>query len=184
MTPILGFIMPFAGNFAPYGWALCNGQLISIANYSALYALLGTTHGGDGQTTFGLPNLQGRVPIGYGQGPGQPNYVFGQIGGTESVTLTANNLPAHTHSASLTLNAVNTAGNTTVPTGNYLAASRAATSAGFATTGTTVAMNSGSLSLGSLGATGNVSPTAVSILQPSLAITYIIALEGIFPSRN
>ena len=186
-TPYLGVIVPFAGNFAPRGWALCNGQLLSIAEYSAVYSLIGTTYGGDGQTTFGVPNLQSRIPIGTGTGPGLSTYVIGQVSGTESVTLTVNQMPAHTHPVtSLSLKAVTGSGNTTVPTGNYLAASRATTSANYAAsagTGTTNNLNSGTVSVGGSFATAG-SSLPFSILQPTLAITYIIALEGIYPSRN
>src|SRR4051812_5595209 len=96
-TPFLGEIMMFGGNFQPRGFAFCNGQLMSIAQNSALFALLGTTYGGDGVNTFGLPNLQGRVPLNQGQGPGLTNRVIGESSGTNSVTLTSNPMPQHQH---------------------------------------------------------------------------------------
>jgi len=95
--PFVGQISIFGFNFAPRGWAFCQGQLLSIAQNSALFSLLGTTYGGDGVTTFGLPDLRGRVPNGVGQGPGLANYVQGEVSGTESATLTVNNLAAHSH---------------------------------------------------------------------------------------
>ncbi|MGC4087610.1 MAG: tail fiber protein [Polyangiaceae bacterium] len=97
MEPFIGMIIVFAGNFAPRGWALCNGQLLPIAQNTALFSILGTTYGGDGRTTFALPDLRGRVPVHPGQGPGLSNYSLGQVSGTETVTLTTQNLPAHTH---------------------------------------------------------------------------------------
>src|SRR5437879_11862971 len=96
-TPLLGSIIMFAGNFAPRGWALCNGQILPIAQNTALFSILGTTYGGNGQTTFALPDLRGRVPVGSGQGPGLSNYDLGQQGGSESETLTVNQMPEHTH---------------------------------------------------------------------------------------
>ena len=100
MEPFIGMIVQFGGNFAPRGWALCDGQLMSIAQNSALFSILGTTYGGDGRTTFALPDLRSRVPIHPGQGPGLSRYVLGQAGGVESVTLTVNNMPSHNHSFS------------------------------------------------------------------------------------
>lgn len=97
MEPFIGQIMLFAGNFAPRGWALCNGQLLPIAQNTALFSILGTTYGGNGQTTFALPDLRGRAPIHWGQGPGLNPYTLGEQGGAESVTLTTANLPPHTH---------------------------------------------------------------------------------------
>src|ERR1700751_1131204 len=95
--PYLGEIRLFAGNFAPVGWALCNGQLLAISNNTALYQLIGTTYGGDGQTSFALPNLQSRVPIHQGNGAGLSPYLLGESAGVESVTLTVQQIPAHTH---------------------------------------------------------------------------------------
>lgn len=197
----IGMICSFGFNFNPVGWALCNGQLLSISNYTAVFSLLGTTYGGNGTTTFGLPNLQGRVAIGggYGQGPGLTNVNLGEMGGTESVSLSTANLPAHTHtvnvtagtgSSSATLNAVSNAGNTTTPLGNYLAASKSISNAGYAASGTSTALNAGSIS--------NITPAlpnvaigassggtvAIGIMQPFLTINYSICLEGIYPSRN
>ena len=105
--PYLAGIFLFAGNFAPRGYALCQGQLMSIAQNSALFSLLGTYYGGDGQTTFGLPNLQGRAPVGTGQGPGLPMVNLGEQGGAQSVTLTTSQMPAHNHACTVTLNAAN-----------------------------------------------------------------------------
>src|SRR4051794_22295228 len=98
MEAFIGQITIFAGNFAPRGWALCNGQLLAIAQNTALFSILGTTYGGNGQTTFALPDLRGRAPVHAGQGPGLSNYDLGQVGGSESTTLLQTQLPPHTHS--------------------------------------------------------------------------------------
>ena len=107
----IGEIRPFAGNFAPFGWALCDGSLQSIANYSALFSLIGTTYGGDGQTTFGLPDLRGRALIHQGTAAGLSQYVIGERIGVETVTVGVAQMPAHTHSFAAT----NTAGNSPTP---------------------------------------------------------------------
>src|SRR6185369_16953456 len=95
--PYIASIVMFAGNFAPRGWAFCAGQILPISQNTALFSLLGTTYGGNGQTTFALPDLRGRVPNSSGQGPGLANYDLGQVGGFESITLTTNAIPAHSH---------------------------------------------------------------------------------------
>src|SRR5437868_2724707 len=117
-TPYLGNVILFGGNFAPVGWAFCDGSLISISQNDALYSLLGTTYGGDGVNTFGLPDLRGRIPVHQGQGSGLSNYVMGQQGGTEAVSLTSAMLPLHSHPV-LSNSAAAT---TTDPTNNFLAA--------------------------------------------------------------
>src|SRR3954469_21155899 len=95
--PFLAEIRMFSGNFPPVGWAMCDGQLMPIRQNTALFSLLGTTYGGDGRVTFGLPDLRGRVPINAGQGPGLSNYSLGEVAGTESVTILQSQMPAHTH---------------------------------------------------------------------------------------
>jgi len=172
LEPFLACIYLFAGNFAPRDYAFCNGQLLSIAQNSALFALVGTTYGGNGQTTFGLPDLRGRVPIHPGQGPGLSNYVLGQMSGTENRTLLSTQMPAHTHA----LNAVSESGDASAPSGAFLANSGALDKE-YKATGTNVAMNPQAI-----GSTGGSQP--FSIMQPYLCINYIIALQGIFPSRN
>ena len=104
MEPFIGQIMMFSGNFAPRGWAFCDGQLLAIAQNSALFSIVGTTYGGDGRTTFGLPDLRGRTPVHQGNGPGLPPVSLGQKGGAASTTLIVQNLPAHTHAATVTEN--------------------------------------------------------------------------------
>jgi len=179
-TPLLGSIFLFAGNFAPRGYMLCNGAILSIAQNTALFSILGTTYGGNGTSTFALPDLRGRVPLGMGQGPGLSNYVLGQSGGVENVTLLTTNLPAHSH----TVNAVSTAGNTASPAGALPAtgggihpASPLPTPANFSNAAGNTAMSAGMIT----GGGSNVPHTNV---QPYLAVIYIIAVQGIFPSRN
>src|ERR1700719_3340863 len=112
-TPYIGEIRMFGGNFAPRNWALCNGQLLLISQNTALFSILGTTYGGNGTTTFGLPNLQGRVPIHWGSGAGLSTYAPGQTAGAESVTLLQSNLPPHSHA----VNAIASGGNQASPAG-------------------------------------------------------------------
>jgi microcystin-dependent protein len=196
-SSFIGSVFLFAGNFAPRYWALCSGQLLPINQNQALFSILGTTYGGNGQTTFALPNLKGRVAIGPGQGYGLDDVVLGEMGGANSLVLTTSNLPAHTHvptvtagtgaSPSATLNAVSEVGNTTTPSGNYLAANKAITNAGYNASGTSVELDAESIKItplptvtvGSIG-----SSTAINLMQPYLGLTYIIALQGIFPSRD
>jgi microcystin-dependent protein len=175
----LGQIQPFAFNFAPSGWALCNGQLLSINQNQALFSLLGTTYGGNGQTTFALPNLQSRVPIHPGQGPGLPAYSLGEEAGSETVTLIANEMPAHTH-----LFAGTTAAATTKrpSTGAALAKSTLpnSTSPGNAFYGTAQSLTA--LQPGTIGLAGGSQPH--SNMQPYLVISWCICIVGVFPARN
>ena len=117
MDPLLGSIILFAGNFTPRGWAACNGQILSIAQNNALFALLGTTYGGDGMTTFALPDLRGRVPIGFGQGNGLTNVALGEAAGAEKITLTVAQMPQHSH----TLNGAGNDANASDPTNAVMA---------------------------------------------------------------
>ena len=103
-TPYVGEIRMFAGNFAPVGWTLCNGQLLSIADNDVLFQLIGTTYGGDGQNTFGVPDFRGRVPMHFGSGPGLSTRQIGEMAGVETVTLTSNQVPSHTHGVQATTN--------------------------------------------------------------------------------
>lgn len=202
MDPLLSTILLWAANFAPRGWALCQGQLLAISQNAALFSLIGTYYGGNGQTTFALPDFRGRIPVGQGQGPGTSNYVIGQSGGSETVTLITTQMPAHTHiavvtagsgsgSATGTLNGINAAGGSDTPGGHFLAQDTAAGAAIYATTGTPVAMASGSVTVTNVtaplpavtnGITGG--NQAHDNIQPYLCVNYIIALEGVFPSRN
>jgi len=184
MNPLLATITLFGGNFAPTGYAMCQGQTIAISQNTALFSLLGTTYGGNGTSTFQLPDLQGRVPIGAGNGAGLTPVSLGQVGGSESITLSVNNLPAHSHN----LNVNTGLGNTAAPgTTTYLASSPQTGSGPNSSSldlYTTNAPNTNlsQAGIGTIGNTGAASP--FDNHQPYLAITYIIALQGVFPSRN
>ena len=167
--PFIGEIQLVAFNFAPKGWALCNGQLLSISQNQALFALLGTIYGGDGVTTFALPDLRGRTPIHSGQGTGLSPYVIGQSGGEENHTLVTGEIPAHSHNIQINTGV----GSTDSPNGTYLA------------------QNSEGVKQFSTSQNGSAAPVASAgnnlphnNMQPYLAINYIIALSGIFPSQN
>ena len=181
MQVYLALIFAFAGNFAPYGSAFCDGRLMSIAQNTALFSLIGTYFGGNGVQNFGLPDLRGRMPIGQGQGPGLSPYVIGEGGGTQSTTILQTNLPQHTHS----LNVNNGTGTTGVPINTTVLSKGPVTGSGpTAEVGkiyTTAAPNV-PLSPTSIGLTGSNIP--ISIMQPYLAVTYFITLVGIFPARN
>jgi microcystin-dependent protein len=168
--PFVGEIRMFGGNFAPQGWALCDGQLLPVSQNDALFSLLGTIYGGDGRTTFGLPDLRGRIPIHAGQGPGLGPYPLGAKGGAEAVTVTANQLPLHSHPVQASP-ALATLGN---PGGAVLAETRSddlylddVPAVDMAPT--------------SVGAAGGSQPHTN--LQPFLCVTFVIALFGIYPSR-
>ena len=168
----LGEIRMFAGNFAPTGWAFCQGQLLPIAQNQALFSLLGTTYGGDGRTTFALPDLRGRVPVGFGQGPGLSNRVIGEQFGSELVTLNINQMPSHNH----TVNAVTSEGNQNLPT-NSLPANTKTLDKEYSDANANTTMKATMVN-----PTGGSQPFGVS--QPSLGVNFIIALQGIYPSRN
>jgi microcystin-dependent protein len=175
-TPILGCIFIFAGNFAPRGYALCQGQILSIQQNAALFSLLGTTYGGNGTSTFALPDLRGRAPIGTGAGPGLSPIVEGELGGTQTASILTSNLPAHNHA----LNASTASGSQPLPTGNLLASvidSNAGQSLAYVNTAGNTTMNPSAI-----GMAGSNIP--LSIQNPFLGINYIIATQGIFPSRN
>jgi len=175
--PFIGQIIMFGGNFAIRGWALCDGQLLPISQYTALFSLLGTTFGGDGRATFALPDLRGRVPLHFGQGPGLSQYQLGQTGGAEQVTLNAAQIPAHNHPA--TANALNGPGNSNVAAGNVWAKDLGTQSATYSNAAPNAAMSPNALTVGNAG--GSQPHTNV---QPYLCINFLIALEGIYPSRN
>lgn len=181
----------FAGNFAPLQWAFCDGSLMSIAENTALFSLLGTTYGGDGQTTFALPDLRSRIPVGTGQGAGLSNWDLGQVTGVEAVTLTNNNLPSHTHTLTSTLTATyspqcnsNASGGSDEVTGKvYGGVSNSTPMYAAPPANTNMKVSNGTI-------TGNltVSPAGGSVphsnIQPVIAMNYIICVEGIYPSRN
>lgn len=179
-SPFIAEIRIFAGNFPIRNWAFCNGQLISIAQNTALFSLLGTTFGGNGQTTFALPDLRGRTPVSPGQGPGLANYLLGEAAGAPTVALLGNQVPAHTHTPACFSTAPNPAPLLS-PAGNVwaIAGARRTTTNLYATTSTPVAMNAQAVNPNN---PGGAQPH--NNLQPFLALNFIIALQGIFPSRN
>lgn len=170
--PFLGEIRPFAGNFAPLGWALCQGQLLPIAQNDALFALIGTTYGGDGQTTFALPNLAGRIPLHQGAGPGLTPRALGEAGGSETVTLNVQQLPAHTHAAL----GANSGADKVSPAGAFWSTDPGGNTGAYSTAA------GGQMAAGAVGVAGG--GQAHANVQPFLVLNYIIALEGIFPPRS
>lgn len=172
-TPYIGEIRMFAGNFAPLGWAFCNGAIMSIAENDTLFNLIGTTYGGDGQNTFALPDLQGRIPRHYGQGSGLSNIIIGQTGGTETVTITQNQMPAHTHFVSY-MPAAQTISTPTNSTFLAKTPSNVLYTEGVSATS--------KLSLETIGYAGGSQP--INILMPYCCVNYIISLFGIYPSQG
>ena len=165
--PFMGQLALVGFNFAPQGWAFCQGQLLPIAQYSALYSLLGTTYGGDGVSSFALPDLRGRAVVGFGQGPGLQNYTQGQVGGTETGSLLPTQIPSHTHSVASSAQESSASS----PTGQLLANGAIYASAANA-----------SMNPAMIGASGGNQPH--DNMPPYLVLNWIIALEGIYPSRS
>jgi len=175
-TPFLGHIAMFAGNFAPRGWADCSGQLLAISQNEALFAIVGTTYGGNGQTTFALPDLRGKTPVhsGNSNGPGLSPRVLGEIGGVENVTVLTGQLPQHNH----LLSASSAGGNSVSPQNALISTDPGGASAGFSTN---PPPNTALLASAVSPAGGNQPHNN---MPPFLTIRYIVAMEGIFPSRN
>ena len=174
--PYVGEIRIFAGNFAPQGWQFCAGQTLSISQYEVLFTLMGTTYGGNGTTTFQLPDLRGRFPIHQGTGAGLSTYVMGQQGGAESITLTQANMPTHNHLVAADNGAPSTP--TRTPASNtYLAATLRNEAPIYTSAVPNIAM--GPLAVGHAGF-----GALVAIGQPCLGVSFIIAMFGVYPSRN
>jgi microcystin-dependent protein len=169
----------FAGNFAPRGYMLCQGQLLPISQYAALFSILGTTFGGNGTTNFALPDLQGRLPVGWGNGAGLTPVVLGQKAGVDNVTILTSNMPAHNHLIGVN----NQPGNAVDPTGHIQAiVNDGAQPSPTTYVGYTTATATGTMAANSVSLTGSGIP--LNIQNPYLGLTFIIATEGIFPSRN
>jgi microcystin-dependent protein len=179
MLGTLAEIRMFAGNFAPRSWLLCNGQLLSIAQWSAVFALVGTTYGGDGQVTFGVPDFRGRIAVGLGTGPGLPTYQLGEMAGTATKTLVSTNLPFHNHpvTGTVTMQANTDGVLSSDPTGRRLGAVSDFTSAN----ADLVPMAPAVVSL-TTAVAGNNQP--FSSRSPYLGMNYVFCIEGIFPSRD
>lgn len=169
--PFTGEIRIFPYNFAPRGWAFCDGQLLPIEQYLELFDVIGTTYGGDGESTFALPNLQGRVPLHPGEGPGLSPYALGDAGGTEGVTLANGQMPAHRHA----IQATTAPGTTSTPDGTVVLAAPDSGSA-YKTTGTLTSMGN------VLAPAGGGAPHYN--MQPYLTLNFCIALVGVYPKRN
>ena len=172
LEPFLGETALFSMSFCPKGWTLANGQTMPINQNQALFALIGTTYGGNGITTFNLPNLQGRAPVGAGQGSGLSLINWGDLGGSESVTLTANQIPVHNH----LLMGSNNFANQLSPGGNLFAHPSRVFS--YSSIGDVYMAND------VVGYTGAIHPQPIGIRSPYLGMTWCIALQGIFPSQN
>ena len=177
MDPFIAEIVMFGGNFAPRGWAFCDGQLLAISSNQALFSILGTTFGGDGRTTFGLPDLRGRVPLGPRNGAGLSNRRLGEKSGTENVTLNTAQVPSHTHTA--TAHCQSGAANQQSPVGNTPAVEAVGATATYSDQPHNEAMQAGTVAIANTG--GGQSHNN---MQPFLGINFIIALQGIFPSRS
>jgi microcystin-dependent protein len=176
--PYLGEIRLASFNFAPKGWALCNGQLLALNQNQALFALLGTQFGGDGRVNFALPDFRSRLPLGMGQGTGLSSYTIGQAGGTENVTLSVAQIPQHNHLFNVTtVNATDAA-----PSGTVLPAVPIASNASLYATVSSPALETQALAVQSCGFAGSNQPHTN--IMPYLCLTFIIALQGIFPSQN
>ena len=171
--PFIGEIRLFGFNFAPQGWAQCNGQLLQISQNTALFSILGVTYGGDGRTTFALPNLQGRSALSAGQGPGLSSRVLGQSGGEAAVTLTSGEIPQHTHTAAASTNL----GDQASPANTLWATGAGGRGQNFYASGADVAMSSQAI-----GPAGGGQPH--NNLPPYLALNFCIALQGVFPPRS
>ncbi len=171
--PFVGQVIAVGFNFAPVGWHICDGSLLQISQYDVLFNLVGTTYGGDGQTTFALPDLRGRAVVGMGQGSGLSPYTLGQQGGVEAVTLASAQVGSHSHALAAAATATTPAPGPSVVLGTTAAADPI-----YATSGTSAALSSAAVSSSAGGGLPHENR------QPSLAITYIISLFGIYPSQN
>lgn len=181
-SPYVGLITVFAGNFAPLGWFPCDGRLLAISEYEILFVLIGTTYGGDGQSTFALPNLQSRVALHQGNLAGAGTFVIGEMSGTETITLNTQQMPMHSHQPGTVTGAPpasNVPGNLSTPAGNVPALPPQnlynASADGFG-------MSPGIVGTGNTGIVGSNSP--VDIISPYLTMKYIISMFGIFPSQT
>ena len=201
MEPFIGQIIMFAGNFAPRDWAFCDGELLPISQNQSLYSILGTTYGGDGRTTFGLPDFRGRVPIGQGQGNGLTSRIMGEQIGIEDITLSTAQMPIHSHAAKTTisgssvtakLKASSAEGTTNVPLNNYLAkpSNIGLQSINMYDSSADIEMASDAIEIDLSAVTANTTTddtggnSAHNNIQPSLVMNYIICVNGVYPSRS
>lgn len=178
MEGVIGFTTMFAGNFAPKSWSFCQGQTLNIASNTALFSIIGVMYGGNGTTTFMLPDLQGRKIVGAGSGPGLSTYTIGQKGGSETVTLTSSQMPAHNHMMQITATpkGFDDSGNESNPEGVIFAGNGSGYSG---SKNGSMKSYQGNVSMTNLG-----SDTPYEILQPYMTLNYIICAYGVFPARN
>ena len=181
MDGYIGQVLMFAGNFAPRNWALCDGQLLPIASNQALFSIIGTNYGGDGRTSFALPDLRGRVPLPPGNGPGLSHRTLGGKGGTETNMLNKNQMPAHSHTATAKAKAFNAAGNAATPVNNSWSVDAGGTSISYSDQAPNADMNAATVEV-QIQNEGNSQP--IDNMQPYLGVNYIICLEGLYPSRS
>lgn len=181
MEGVIGYVTMFAGNFAPKSWAFCQGQIINIASNTALFSILGTVYGGNGTTTFGLPDLRGRTIVGVGAGPGLSTYSLGQIGGAESAIMNMQTMPAHVHPVNVVaqnLSTDNDADSSTAASGVY----------GRDSSGITPYATSAQVNMGGLNAALSTFPVGSSqpfgILRPVFGMNQVICTQGVYPARN
>jgi microcystin-dependent protein len=180
MEGVIGFTTLFAGNFAPKNWSFCIGQTINIATNTALFSILGTTYGGNGTTNFMLPNLKGRTVIGAGQGPGLSLYTLGQVGGAESVTITAQQMPAHSHGVPYTITQdSNSSASATTPTNNTYGNDNSGGTPYASPANIALKPFAGNITMANAG-----SGLPISTVNPFLGLNYIICQFGVFPARN
>ena len=181
MEGVLAYVTLFAGNFAPKGWAFCQGQILSISQNTALFSLLGTIYGGNGQTTFALPDLRGRTVVGVGQGPGYSNYSQGQVGGGETTILQVNQMAAHTHTVNVNIApaCASSAGTTNNPNDAVYAPDAGGNQAYSSAQNGLMKPYPAAITMGLQG-----SNVPFSNRNPYLALNYLICMQGIFPSRN
>ena len=182
MEGVIGYTTCFAGNFAPKSWAFCQGQIINIASNTALFSILGTVYGGNGTTTFGLPDLRGRTIVGVGTGPGLSSYSLGQVGGSESDTLNIMQMPAHVHPVAVV--AQNPSNDTdaaslSTASGNVYARDEQGISPYASSPVVSMAPIQAAITMTSVGAN-----QPFSILRPLLVLNYIICTYGVYPARN
>lgn len=180
--PYIGEIRPFGFNFAPRNWAFCRGQLLAIQSNTALFSIIGTYYGGNGQTNFALPNLQSRVALGMGQGPGLSQYVIGEETGVENVTLLTTEMPSHNHTPYSRTKGGTADGHRVPQAGDYLTRLNITTTAPGQTWRAAPLTNATTLHPTAIGFVGG--NQAHSNLQPTLAVNYCICTQGVFPSRN
>jgi len=181
MDPFVGEIKMLGFAWAPVDWALCNGAQLSIAQYQALFSLLGTVYGGNGQTVFNLPDLRGRMPRGQGQGAGMANVDIGELAGAENRTLTINEMPQHTHAAGA-MTTPDDANQATPATGDYLASGKVGLSDSVRNYYSGTPSGTVELGNGQTGISGGSQP--FNVMNPYLALNFSIALQGIYPSRQ